>query len=116
MPLASLPILDTGLAGSPTAPTSRWLASGSSVEEGRITASGYCLRSACTAPSAEGSSWNNRSGPARKSRIARFWMATVEYSRQSRCFRVALTVLTIMPRPSPGRCSAATTRRLRRWK
>ena len=48
--------------------------------------------------------------------IALFWIATVEYSRHSRCLSVALTVLTTRPRPLPGMCSAATTSRLRRWK
>ena len=48
--------------------------------------------------------------------MALFWIATVEYSRHSRCLRVAFTVLTTRPRPLPGMWSAATTRRLRRWK
>ena len=56
------------------------------------------------------------SGPARKSSIALFWMATVEYSRQARCFSVALRWLRTRPVTSPSQCIAATTSRLRRWK
>ena len=48
--------------------------------------------------------------------MARFWIATVEYSRHSRCLNVALTVSSTRPRPLPGMCSDATTSRLRRWK
>ena len=56
------------------------------------------------------------SGPARKSSIALFWMATVEYSRQSRCLNVALRWLATRPVTLPSQCSAETTKRLRRWK
>ncbi len=55
-------------------------------------------------------------GPARKSSIARFWIATVEYSRHIRCLTVALTVWRTRPVMLSGMCSAATTRRFRRWK
>ena len=57
------------------------------------------------------------SGPARKSSIALFWIATVEYSRQRRCLRVAFMWLANQAAKSlPSQCMAATTNRLRRWK
>ncbi|CNL82287.1 Uncharacterised protein [Mycobacterium tuberculosis] len=51
--------------------------------------------------------------------MALFWIATVEYSRQARCFRVALRWLRTRPMTcafGPSQCMAATTSRLRRWK
>ncbi len=46
-------------------------------------------------------------------------IATVEYSRQARCFRVVLEMAADQAddlRLWPSQCMAATTSRLRRWK
>ena len=56
------------------------------------------------------------SGPAKKSSIALFWIATVEYSRHIRCLMVALIELFSRPLTGASQCRVETTNRLRRWK
>ncbi|SKU92945.1 Uncharacterised protein [Mycobacteroides abscessus subsp. abscessus] len=89
---------------------------GSEVAVGSTTASGNSWRSARTSGIADSKMEAMCSGPARKSSMARFWMATVEYSRHIRCLMVALIMLPNKPRMLLSQCRAATTNRLRKWK
>ena len=89
---------------------------GSSLADGSTRASGNSLRSALMRGREVSRMSNRPSGPARKSFIASFWMATVEYSRHRRCLAVAFRIDRTMPSTGPSWFSAATTRRLRRWK
>src|ERR1700724_79377 len=84
---------------------------GSSLAAGSTTASGYSLRIRRTSGSADSRIEKMCSGPARKSSMALFWIATVEYSRQARCFSVAFRWLRTNPVTSPSQCIAATTSR-----
>ncbi len=58
------------------------------------------------------------SGPARKSSMALFWIATVEYSEQARCFRVALKMAADQPRRRAQAVPVHGSHHLpvRRWK
>src|ERR1700694_455657 len=82
---------------------------GSCVAPGSTTASGNCSRILRTSGSADSRMEKMCSGPARKSAIALIWIATVEYSRQSRCLMVALSDEPSNPRTWPSQCMAATT-------
>ncbi len=90
--------------------------SGRLVDDGSTTASGYCLRSAWTVPSAVAA--GRRRARARRgsprSRVVLDRDRRVLEAHQ--CLTVALTVWRTRPVMLSGMCSAATTRRFRRWK
>src|ERR687898_936593 len=90
--------IDTGLVGIFTFLRHRLSDGvGSAVALGNTTASGYPCRMLRTSGSADSRIEKMCSGPARKSSIALFWIATVEYSRHRRCLMVAFRWLAIRP-------------------
>ena len=92
-----------GRRGSrPSCATACPTASAARSRSAATTASGYSWRIARTSGSADSRIEKMCSGPARKSSIAWFWIATVEYSRHRRCLMVALRWLAIRPRSLPG--------------